>query len=402
MAFLIFLLILAAVALYVMKPEERAPVVRAGREALARARAEAARRWEARGKPREDAGPREPLPILTLLILTINVLVFLRMFLTVTLADADTLVGWGANFAPRTTNGEWWRLLTSMFVHGSLLHAAATVVGLFHVSVITERLAGRVSFALVYVAAGVFGGLVSLAQAPVAANIGASSAVYGVYGLFAAAAAWTFIHRSPIKVPRQVLKTMLVAIGAFVLYNALTDWLVTGAERTGLAVGFFSGLVLASGAAAERPTIRRLAGVGAATLVMTIALAVPLRGVADVRPDIARVIAMDQRATEIYEARVSKFTAGYVQAKALTDIIDRTILPELQATWGRLRAIQGVPKEHQAIVAAADQFLQLREKSWRLRSEALRKGNMRTLQQADKIEWDAKAALAHLKEIVPE
>src|SRR5262245_17467354 len=37
------------------------------------------------------------------------------------LGDSETLVSWGANFGPRTTNWEWWRLVVSLFVHSGLL-----------------------------------------------------------------------------------------------------------------------------------------------------------------------------------------------------------------------------------------------------------------------------------------
>ena len=385
-----------------MKPDERAPVIRAARDVLDRAKASAARRWAERGRPREDTGPREALPIVTLLIVLINIAVALRMLVGTVMADPEALVAWGGSFAPRTTNGEWWRLLTSMFVHGGLLHAAATVAGLIQIGIVTERLVGRVAFALVYVAAGLLAGLVSLSQAPVAVNVGASGAIYGVYGLFAAAAAWTFVRRTPVKLPLALLKTVLPAVGIFVLYNALTDWLVTSAERAGLAAGFFCGIALVSSRTAEQPTIRRLAALSVATVVIIIAVAVPLRGVADIRPDIARIIAMDERITGMYEARVERFTRGHVQARALTDLIDRTILPELRSSWARLKAIEGVPKDHQPLVAAAEQFLQLREKGWRIRSDALRKANMRGLQQADRMDIDAKAAREQLRQTLPE
>ena len=59
---------------------------------------------------------------------------------------------WGASYAPRTTNGEWWRLLTSTFVHASALHLFASVAALLSLGLVLERMVGRLAFATVYVA----------------------------------------------------------------------------------------------------------------------------------------------------------------------------------------------------------------------------------------------------------
>ena len=75
----------------------------------------------------------------------------------------ETLVGWGGNVGVRTTNGEWWRLATAMFVHSGMFHLLVNTAALVQLGLILERLVGRLTFAAVYVAAGIFAGLASLA-----------------------------------------------------------------------------------------------------------------------------------------------------------------------------------------------------------------------------------------------
>ena len=76
-------------------------------------------------------------------LLFVNVTVFVLMLVGHgALDDRDTLVGWGANVASRTTNGEWWRLVTMMFVHAGPLHFIATVAGLVPLGLMVERLVG--------------------------------------------------------------------------------------------------------------------------------------------------------------------------------------------------------------------------------------------------------------------
>ena len=69
-------------------------------------------------------------------------------------SDPATLVGWGASLATRTTNGEWWRLLTMTFVHAGLFHLLVEVGALVSAGLVLERLLGPLAFGGVYVAAG--------------------------------------------------------------------------------------------------------------------------------------------------------------------------------------------------------------------------------------------------------
>src|SRR5438477_620586 len=60
-----------------------------------------------------------------------NVAVFVAMLATGVhwfSPSAQTLIDWGANYAPRTTSGQWWRLLSSMFIHIGVLHVAMNML----------------------------------------------------------------------------------------------------------------------------------------------------------------------------------------------------------------------------------------------------------------------------------
>jgi hypothetical protein len=73
-------------------------------------------------------------------------------------------------------------------------------------------------------------------------------------------------------------------------------------------------------------------------------------------------------------------------------------VPELKAARARLQAFERVPYEQQPLVAAAEEYLRLRDESWRLRAEGLRTVNMRTLQKAEGAE---SASLKALKRTRP-
>ena len=79
-----------------------------------------------RVEPAPWVRPQSSSMAVTQAIFGINVAVFIAMALAgVSMLDnpsGQDLVHWGANFGPLTVGGQWWRLLTCVFVHGGLLH----------------------------------------------------------------------------------------------------------------------------------------------------------------------------------------------------------------------------------------------------------------------------------------
>jgi rhomboid protease GluP len=109
------------------------------------------------------------------------------------MSDPMALVTYGASIGTRTTNGEWWRLVTAIFLPTGLFHLVFMSAVLLHAGVVLERLVGRAAFAAVYFAAGIFTGLVNISSRPVVITVSGSGALFGLYGLFLAALAWQTI-----------------------------------------------------------------------------------------------------------------------------------------------------------------------------------------------------------------
>jgi hypothetical protein len=202
--------------------------------------------------------------------------------------------------------------------------------------------------------------------------------------------------------PRPVAVRIAPAALWFLLYTLTADDIGMSAALTGLAVGLAYGLVWGRRGAEKKTPLYRVAVAACSTAAIAAFFSVPLRGVADVRPEIARIIAMEGRLSALYDAAAQKFKAGRIQAEALIVVIDRTIMPELRAEDLRVKALEGVPREHQPLVAAAEEYLRLRDESWRLRAEGLHKANMKTLQQAEQAERASLEALARLTIPEPE
>lgn len=79
-----------------------------------------------------------------------------------------------------------YRLLTSMFLHESIIHIGTNMLSLYFLGPGTEALFGRRRFLLIYFAAGILGGILQVVVSPYAPAIGASGAIFGVFGAFGA------------------------------------------------------------------------------------------------------------------------------------------------------------------------------------------------------------------------
>lgn len=77
--------------------------------------------------------------------------------------------------------GQWWRLVSSMFIHLDIMHLAFNAYGLYQIGPLIERFFGRSRWVIVYILSGLVGSLASLAWSDVP-SAGASGAIYGVVG----------------------------------------------------------------------------------------------------------------------------------------------------------------------------------------------------------------------------
>jgi membrane associated rhomboid family serine protease len=388
------ILVLASVvlALYLrsLNPEERVEFLRNTRNktlaAIRNAREEITRVPPECETFVQELRTRTNVAIVTPAILALNIAIFICMcFGMGALSDPATLTAWGGSVGPRTTNGEWWRLVTSLFVHSGVLQLLANVIGFVSVGFMLERLVGPVAFAVTYIAAGVIAGVAELSAHQIAVNTGASGAIFGVYGLLAAFAMWGFYRPSPATIPRAALKGLVPGAFVFLSVDVLTHGLHGGGRFVGLAAGFIAGVILAAGATGRKPAMRRVYVTLGATAGIVILLVAPLRGLDDATADVAAIIAVEGRTAHEYDAEIERANDGRSSMRDRIGLIDQ-IRPQLQALRARLESFDNVPREQQTLVASAIEFLKTRDESWRLRREALRKSNLQMLRQADSVE----------------
>jgi membrane associated rhomboid family serine protease len=88
----------------------------------------------------------------------------------------------GVLWGPFVAQGDWWRLVTAMFLHANIWHIAVNMWSLYIVGSILEQVIGRWRFLLLYMVSGIAGSAGALVWSPTQPTVGASGAIFGILG----------------------------------------------------------------------------------------------------------------------------------------------------------------------------------------------------------------------------
>lgn len=264
-------------------------------------------------------------------------------------ADGWLYVKWGANYGPLTASGQWQRLLTHAFLHFGIVHLALNMWVLFEVGRLVERLYGPVFFALIYLGAAITGGFASLLwhEHP-HISVGASGAIFGVYG---ALLAYLLIRGDTL--PRAVIKHLaliaLVFVGVSMAYGLLQSGIDNAAHIGGLAGGCALGLICARplGAAVRRrrDPVRLLLGLAGLSVLSVILASLTPKPVYDVARELDFNITVDwfrdqeRAANTTFNHWVRQAKSGKLEAIDFARQLERQPLAYWQAIYQRLQPI---------------------------------------------------------------
>lgn len=223
---------------------------------------------------------RNAWPVLraTIALVALNIGVFIAMLFAgagLWHAPNDVQLAWGANFGPATEDGQWWRLVTAMFLHFGLLHLAVNMVALVDVGYFVERRLGPLRYLALYFCAGIGGNLLSLVtRGGHGISGGASGAVFGLF-----AALLVLLWREQRRLDPVEFRWAFwgaVAIMAFnIALGFVIDGIDNGAHVGGLLFGLLATLLLSPVPAARRFRIAAGAALAAAVAVLVALLPEP-------------------------------------------------------------------------------------------------------------------------------
>ena len=159
----------------------------------------------------------------------------------------EFLLEHGALHGPSILRGEWYRLVTHMFLHGDIWHLGNNMLILFCLGNALEHYVGRISYVSVYFLSGILAGLGSVVYNTTGAvSVGASGAVFGVVG----AMAWLVLQNRG-RLEGFTGSRMIV----FILLSIYAGFADRGVDNAAHVAGLMAGFLLAMLLCRKRPVV---------------------------------------------------------------------------------------------------------------------------------------------------
>ncbi len=346
------------------------------------------------------AGGPTRAPVTTAL-LAANLLVFAAMLFQGAgfwHSPNDVQLAWGAGFGPATQDGEWWRLVTAMFLHFGVLHLAVNLWALWEGGRLVERLYGHWRLATLYFAGGTAGNLMSLiAHGDHAISGGVSGAIFSLFG-----ALLVFLWRERRNIHPTDFRWLFGGAMAFSMATIALGLMIPGIDNAahvgGLASGALLGTALAraGGAARERWLARGAFGL----MVIVLIASIPESGYRwreelKARSEIRAFLQDDTRIVDRWQEILDTGRSEAASFEQLADRIDAAVTSEYRGSFEQLSSITIDPAAPSApALETLRRYAQLREEASRALAEALRnrdeQGVRDALEMARRAPYDAR------------
>ncbi len=332
---------------------------------------------------------------LTQIIIYSNVLLFLLMVgsgANILNPDSESLLIWGANFRPLTLQGEWWRLLSSCFVHVGILHLVMNMYALLFIGILLERYLGSARFLTAYILSGIVASTTSLVWHDETISAGASGAIFGLFGVFLALLTTNLILKEHRKAQ---LKNMLFLIAFNLLYG-----MQSGIDNAAHLGGLISGMIIGY---AFIPSIREVDSQRIRYSTISILIVLVLSGAyasykllpndyGEYDTIIEEFSSLDQRSVQVF------YSPQFDRAEILS-ILNNDIIPMMTVAKQRLylashlRVSDRLKKHTEKLV----QYCELRLKTYELLRQELEGGTNEFDREIEAYNKQIEALIAEMK-----
>ena len=177
--------------------------------------------------------------IVTMSIIAINIILYIItaiMSKNILDMNAYVLLYMGGNYGALVSHGQVWRLLTCAFLHGGIIHIFCNMYALYALGPQIEILFGRVKYIIIYLLSAIGGSLLSYKFSPSSLSIGASGAIFGLFGAMV-----VFVLKYKDKIPKKVLNNLFGVI----ILNLLIGFNLQGIDNFAHIGGLLVGALVA-------------------------------------------------------------------------------------------------------------------------------------------------------------
>jgi rhomboid protease GluP len=176
-------------------------------------------------------------PRMVWVFMAFTIFVFIGQMVTKYIFGVDIPLAYGIKHNEWILNGEWWRLITPMFLHADLIHLGMNMYFLYRLGPVLEKFYGPNKFTLFYFTTAFTGVVLDFVFSPNPA-LGASTAMFGIYG-----ATFVLYHRNA-KIFGVEKKGLMQSFFNFLMINILFGTMVN-ASIWGHAGGLIGGMMIA-------------------------------------------------------------------------------------------------------------------------------------------------------------
>ena len=175
---------------------------------------------------------KDKIPYITYFLIALNVIFYIVPIL---LGDYQWILNSGCVHGPSIRGGQYYRLLTGMFLHGSIFHIFFNCYALYIIGSQIESFMGKTKYIIIYLFSGIMGSLFSMTFGGATASIGASGAIFGLMG---ALLYFGYYYRVYLG---NVLKSQIIPL---ILFNLILGFIIPGVDNFGHIGGIVGGLLI--------------------------------------------------------------------------------------------------------------------------------------------------------------
>ena len=174
-------------------------------------------------------------PIVTYIIIVLNLMVFLYGMLH----SNDELINIFGNNYELVQKGQFYRLLTCMFVHGSIMHLLLNMYALYTIGPVVERYYGKSKYIFIYLVSGLLGSVFSsVFMSAGSISIGASGAIFGLLGSICY---FTYYYRATLQ---GILRDSIVPV---IVINLIIGFMLPSVDLVAHIGGLLGGILVSMG-----------------------------------------------------------------------------------------------------------------------------------------------------------